>query len=276
MPRPNRHNQRRPRNRILDNPSIQPEHLQQHPLSQNLNRRPLRHDPPIPHGHDVVRIPSSQVQVMQHHDNRPPHGNMQLLHQIQHINLMSKIQIGGRLVQQQQISPLSKSHGDPSPLPLPPGQLVNSPLSQIQNPGHSQRGINSSSVIRRPLPIPGLMRMPPPSHQISHSQPLRSRRSLRQHPQNPGNIPSGHRIDLPAVQQHRTGPSRQQPPQRLQQSRLATPVGPDHRGNRATDDRQIERVDDLPFPVAHAQRRSLKTHTHTRASRRLRISRNIR
>ncbi|MCR3747449.1 hypothetical protein LX88_001387 [Lentzea californiensis] len=276
MPGPHRHNQRRPRNRILDNPGIQPENIQQHLLGQHLTRRPLSHDPPIPHGNDGVRIPSSQVQIVQHHHNRPPHGRMQLLNQIQHIDLMSKIQIGRRLVQQQQISPLSKRHRNPGPLPLPTRQLIHSPLSQIQDPGHGQSSINSSSVIRRPLPIPGLMRMPPPSHQIGNGQPLRSRRSLGQHPENSGNIPSGHRIDLLAVQQHSTRPSRQQPPQSLQQSRLATPVGPDHRGDGAVDDRQVERVDDLPFPVAHAQRRRLKTHTHTRASRRLRISRNIR
>ena len=276
MPRPHRHHQRSPSHRILNNPSIQPENIQQHRLGQHLRRRPLSHDPPIPHSHDHIRIPSSQIQVVQHHDDRPPHDRMQLLHQIQHINLVSKIQIGGRLVQQQQIRPLSKRHGDPGPLPLPPRQLINSPLSQIRNPGHRQRSRDSRLILSRPLPIPGLMRMPPPSNQISNGQPLRSRRSLRQHPQHPSNIPSGHPLNLLAVQQHRPRPSRHQPPQSLEQGRLPTPVGPDHRGNRPAQNRQIQGVDNKPLPVPNAQRRGLKTHTHTRASRRLRTSRNIR
>ncbi len=186
---------------------------------------------------------------MQHHHHGTSTLVVQSPHQLQHVHLVGQVEVGGRLIEQQQVGALGQRHGQPGALPLAAGELVEGAVGEVLDAGHAQRLGHRRLVIRGPLPVPGLVRVPPARDQVGDGQPFRGHRGLREHPEHLGHFLGGHLVDLLAVQQHAAAPRSQQPSQRAQQRRLAAAIRADHRGYGAVHDVEVQTVDDDPVAV---------------------------
>ena len=60
---------------------------------------------------------------------------VELLKQLQYFQLMGHIQVGGRLIQQQDMGLLRQGQGDEDPLPLAAGKCLHPPVPQIMDAG---------------------------------------------------------------------------------------------------------------------------------------------
>ena len=85
---------------------------------------------------------------------------------------------------------LGQDQGNPHPLALPAGKRIHRAVRKVIHLGHAQGGHDLVLIVRRPLPVPGLVGVPAPSHQVGHYQPIRGNRGLRQNPQATGQIPA--------------------------------------------------------------------------------------
>ena len=68
---------------------------------------------------------------MEHHHDRPAVAIIEVGEQVEHFDLVSEVEEGRRLVEQHQRRALGKSQGDPRPLPLPAGELVDEPVAEL-------------------------------------------------------------------------------------------------------------------------------------------------
>jgi hypothetical protein len=67
---------------------------------------------------------------------------------------VGEVEIGRRLVEQQQVGVLGQGHGDPCALSLTPGQLVDRVVGELGHRGPAQRLLHHGLVVARPLPQP--------------------------------------------------------------------------------------------------------------------------
>jgi hypothetical protein len=84
------------------------------------------------------------VEVVQHGDQRPPLG-VQLRAQVEQLDLMSDVEEGGGLVEQQQRRGLGQRHREPDALALPARQLVHEPVGERVDGGLLQGRSTSSA-----------------------------------------------------------------------------------------------------------------------------------
>ena len=107
-------------------------------------------------------------------------GFVQVMQQIEHLQLVSHVQISGRLVQQQDFRVLGQRHGNPCALSLPAGKRVERAICQCFQVGHCQRPANHRSISIRPLFKPSLMWETALCHQLIDSQTFGCSGALRQ------------------------------------------------------------------------------------------------
>ena len=98
-----------------------------------MRRRALGEDRAVTHGDQVRGIAAGLVEVVQHGDDGAPLA-IQLGEQFEQFDLVDDIQVGGRLVEQQQRGFLRQHHGDPHALPLAAGERVERSLGQAVDP----------------------------------------------------------------------------------------------------------------------------------------------
>ena len=174
----------------------------------HLVRRALGADPAVPHGDQVVGVPAGEVEVVHHdHDGRaaPP---VEVGEQVEHLELVAQVEVGGRLVEQQQIGLLGERHRDPDPLPLAAAHLLDRPVGQLQRAGGGQRLGHGSVVVGRPLPEPALVRVAASTDQIGDGDALRRDRGLRQQAHHLGDLlarDGGDGACRPAAPRRRSG-----------------------------------------------------------------------
>ena len=211
---------------------------------------PVGDDPSGLHRDQVGGVPAGMVEVVQHRDQGPVLLDVQIGAQVEHLDLVGDVEVGGRLVQQQDRRLLGQRHRQPHPLPLAAGQLVDRPVGQVGHLGRGQRLGDDLLVGAAPLSQQPLMRVPAAGHQIGDGDPVRRDRRLRQQPE-----PAGHLLgrvggDGPAVQQDRPGGRGQHPGQRPQQGGLAARVGADDDGELVVRDVHRQPGGDHPGVVA--------------------------
>ena len=64
-----------------------------------------------------------------------PRAAVEVGEQVQHLDLVGDVEVGGRLVEQQQVGLLGQRHRDPDPLALPAGEFVDRPVGQVGGAG---------------------------------------------------------------------------------------------------------------------------------------------
>ena len=204
------------------------------------------------HGDQVLGVAGGQVQVVQHDDDGAAALGVQPADQVEDVDLVGEVEVGRRLVEQQQVGALRERHRDPGALPLAAGERVDRPVGEVGHVRPGQRLGDDRLVVPRPLPQPALVRVPAAGDQVGDGEPLRGDRRLRQQAEHLGDLAGRRPGDRLPVEQHLAARRPQQPAQGAQQRRLAAAVGPDDRGERALGQLQVEVVDDDAVVVGEA------------------------
>jgi hypothetical protein len=100
---------------------------------------------------------------------------------------------------------------------------------------------------------PALVRVPSAGDQVTHGDPVRSNRSLRQQTEDAGNFTGGQVEDRCAVEEYLTGAGPEEAGQAAEQGRLAARVGADDGGHLAVQDVDVEQLDDCAVVVPEGQ-----------------------
>ena len=149
-------------------------------LRHELGRRPGRDEPAVAQGHDVVGVARREVEVVQHHDDRRAMPSAQVTQQVEHVDLVGDVEEGGRLVEQDDIGLLREGQGDPDPLPLTAGQLLDVPVGELDRAGGAHGSRDGGVVLVGPPAHQGVVRVATAAHQVDHGDSLRQRRALGQ------------------------------------------------------------------------------------------------
>ena len=115
--------------------------------------------------------------------------------QVEHLDLVGEVEVGGRLVEQQQVGALGQRHGDPHALALAAGQLVDRPVGQVERAGGAIASVDDRLVVGGPLPEPLLVRVAAAGDQVGDGDALGRDRRLRQDAEPGGDLPGGQAVD---------------------------------------------------------------------------------
>src|SRR5690606_20023604 len=91
------------------------------------------------HGDEVVGVPGGEVEVVQDHRDRRSAAAIEVGQQVQDLDLVTHVEEGRGLVEQQDVGLLCQGQGDPHALALAAGQFVDDPVGQVQHAGRLQR-----------------------------------------------------------------------------------------------------------------------------------------
>ena len=180
---------------------------------------------------------------MQHHGYSPTLG-MQFLRQVQHLNLVRDVQVGGRLIEQNQRGLLRQGHGNPHTLTLTTRKRLNGTLSKLQHVRRLHRLHTGALVLIRPGTQQRLVRVAAARHHIRHGHAARRLRGLRQHRQDLGDSAGLHLRQRGAVQANLALLERVHAGKSLQGGRLTA-------GVRAQDNGQLPLRHLKIYPVEH-------------------------
>jgi hypothetical protein len=210
-------------------------------------------DAACPHRDEPPGVARGEVEVVQHHHDGATPLAVQALDQVEHVDLVREVEVGRRLVEQEQIGALGERHRDPRALSLPAGELIEGPGGELGHAGPLECLADGRLVVRRPLPVPSLVGVPAAGDEVGDGQALGRDRRLRQHAEDLRDLAGGGAVDALAVEQHVALAGGQQPAQGAQEGRLAAAVGSDDRGDGAVEDVEVEAVDHDVVAVAQLQ-----------------------
>ena len=208
----------------------------------------LGDDPPAPHRHQMVGEAARLVEVVEHRDDRPalvPQPG----EQPQQLVLVGQVEEGGGLVEQQVGGLLGQHHGDPHPLALAAGQLLDAPVGQFGDAGGRHRLDHGPLVRRGPGGQQRLVRVAAAGHQLPHQRVLGRRQPLREEAELAGGRLGAQGVQVLAVPPDGPGVRGKEPDEGLEQGRLAAGVGAHYGGERAVGYLQTEARGDHPVAV---------------------------
>ena len=93
--------------------------------------------------------------------------------QVEHLDLVGHVEVGRRLVEQQQVGLLGQRHRDPHPLSLAPGELVHGAVGEAGGVGELERLRDRLVVLAGPACQGALVGMTTAGDQVGHDDPLR-------------------------------------------------------------------------------------------------------
>lgn len=96
-----RNHHRRTGDRVGHDDARQPERLLDDLRGDHLGRGPLGEDPAVGHDHEVIAVAAGQVEVVQHRDDGAPGLPVERTQQPEQVDLMTDVEVGRRLVEQQ-------------------------------------------------------------------------------------------------------------------------------------------------------------------------------
>jgi hypothetical protein len=171
---------------------------------------------------------------------------------LQDAPLVPEIQVGGRLVQEQDGRLLGQGAGDGDELALPPGQLIHAAHGEVQDPGGLHDGPGHGVIPRARPPAACAVRVPAHQHDLGHPEGEGHVEFLRDHGHPLGQGQPGEPGDLPPLDQDPTPLRRQHLAQEAQERALAGAVGPDdpQKLRRPRPERDILHA--LPGPIPEA------------------------
>ena len=215
-----------------------------------------RDDPSLAHGHEVVRVARREVEVVQDHHDRGAADLVELGEQVEDLDLVGDVEIGRRLVEEQQLGLLGKGHRDPHALPLAAGELVHQALREVQGVGELECPGHGLLVRVRPPSQRTLVGMTPAADEVDHADAFGRDGVLRQQAEGAGHLARRQLGDRAPVQQHRAGGRSQEPGHAAQQRGLAACVGSHDAGDLAVRDVGGQLVDDRrgAVPQGHGVR----------------------
>ena len=239
--------------RVGGDQGVEGEDLLDHGRGDHVGRGALAVDGAAVHGDEMVGVAGGELEVVQHDRDGGAAGAVQLADHVEHLELVGDVEIGGRLVQQQHLGALCERHGDPHPLALPSGELVEQTALELVGAGEGQRLGDRLLVLVAPLREQALVRVAAAGDQLAHGHPVGRERGLRQQAEPAGELLAAQGVDVGAVQQHRPLTGRQQARQAPQQSRLPRAVRADDHRHLPLGEGQVEVIDDDASLVGELQ-----------------------
>ena len=222
-------------------------------LRQNILRRPEGLNGLSLDAQQIVRNLGGKVDLMEGHNDRDPLLMGHLPQNIQQLNLMADIQIGGRLVQNNNFRLLTDGPGQHDPLALSVRKGGKVPLSQIQSmdPLHS---------LGHNLLVPGRqlahgigIGVAAHSHHLLAGHQLRVDPVRQHHCHLPGQFPGRPGVDLLTVNIYLTADLVKMAGNGLENSGLAGAIGTDQRENLPFFNFNIDVMDEGMAVIAHCQ-----------------------
>ena len=167
--------------------------------------RPGGDDVAVAHRDEVVAVAGGLVEVVQHEHDGALVALVEVDEQVEHLDLVGEVEVGGRLVEQHQVRALRQRHRDPHPLALPAGELVDGSFRQRDDAGGAHGVGDDRLVRRRPLPEPLLVRVAAAGDEVGDGDAFRCDRRLGQDPEPGGDLLGGQPVDALAVEEHHPG-----------------------------------------------------------------------
>ena len=124
------------------------------------------------HRDQVVGVAAGVVEVVQDEHDRAALLLVEVDEQVEDLDLVGEVEERGRLVEQHQRGALGERHGDPHPLALAAGQLVDRPAGEVERAGGGEGVVDGGPVGRRPLPEPALVRVAAAADEVGDGDAL--------------------------------------------------------------------------------------------------------
>ena len=175
-------------------------------IRHHLCRRSGSLDPTVEHRDHLIADTGRFIDVVEHHDNGPVFFPIQPHYELHDLELVRHVEIGGRLVEQEQRRLLRQRHGNPGALSLAPGELVDDPLAQLGHSRQAQRVLDRFFVVSGRRVQEALMREPAATNEVLHRQAFWRGCLLRQQAQSLGDFAAGKLMDELAIEHN--GPAR--------------------------------------------------------------------
>ncbi len=176
--------------------------------------------------------------------------------QVEEFDLVTQVEIGGRFVQEQDACLLRETAGEPHPLELATGELVDAPGREVLHTGEAQRPVHGGGATGiRATPAAPVGVAAEVDH-VPHGESARRRPRLRQEGHAARELAGAEREAVlgrvrSGVDRERAGPRALQPGQRAQQGRLPAAVGAHEGGHLGGPQREGRPVDDIDAAVRH-------------------------
>ena len=120
---------------------------------------PVPQSVPIQKNHSIT-ILGSQVQIVEHGDNRNAGAAVQVADQTQDGLLMSDVEVTCRFIQQKDLGLLGQAHGKQLALTFAPADLGNRPIGEVGNVREVHGVSGRCVVVLAFIAEPGQMRRP--------------------------------------------------------------------------------------------------------------------
>ena len=196
------------------------------------------------HGDHLVPVTTGLVEVVEHRHDGGAQLGVQVPAQLEEVHLVGQVQVGGRLVEQEDVGALGQGHRHPHPLTLPAGECGHVPVGQANDVGALHGLGDGRVVVGRPLTQERLIRVAPARHQLVDGDPGRGDGGLGQHAHSPGQLLGGQGGGVAAVEDHLPGARGEDPTHGAQQRGLPAGIrAHDHR-HRARGDGRAQVLDD--------------------------------
>ena len=138
---------------------------------------------PDAHRDEVVGVAGGEPEVVQDHHHGRAAAPVEVHQEVEDLDLVGDVEEGGRLVEEQQVGALGQGHGQPHPLPLAAGQLVDVAAGEVEGVGDGERLGHRALVLGRPAPERPLVRVAAPGDEVDDGHPLRDDRRLGEQPE---------------------------------------------------------------------------------------------
>ena len=225
--------------RIGGDDGRQSEDLLDEVLSEDPTRGAGDADPAVVHDDHVLGAARGLVEVVQDRYDRAPVG-VEASAQLEDVDLVSQVEEGGGLVQEDRLGALGQGQGDPYALALSAAELVDGAGGQLGDPHHLHGLLDGLPVLLRPLAEQALVGEAAAGHEVAHQHAAGHDGALGQQTDPSGHVLGAQAGDVGAVEQHRAPGGPVQPGQGAQQRGLAAGVGPDDGGEDAGRDVDVE------------------------------------
>ncbi len=100
----------------------------------------------------------------------------QIAYEIEDLHLIAQVQVGGRLVEQQDVGVLGEAAGEPDPLQLAAGEALDAPVREVGEVGEvgdGERAVDRPGTVGVRAAQPPTVGVAAESHHVPHAEPGR-------------------------------------------------------------------------------------------------------
>ena len=115
----------------------------------NLFGRPRREEGAPSDRRQKIRVAGGKIDVMEYHHDRDSERAVEMSDQFEYFDLITHVEVGGRLVEDQDLRLLRDRHGDPRALSFPAREGGENPLSEMGETRHRERAVDDLTVFFR-------------------------------------------------------------------------------------------------------------------------------